>query len=232
MRITQVFSTAVILGLLWWHSDSTTPKGLQDQAGLLFFISVFWGFFPVFTAIFTFPQEKAMLNKERAVDMYKLSAYFMARTTSDLPLDLVLPILFLVIVYFMAGLRLAAAPFLLSMLIVFLSIIAAQGLGLAIGAIMMDVKKATTLGSVTVMAFMLAGGFFVKRVPEFISWVRYISFNYHTYRLLLKVQYGSHFHDINGIHLDNGVTEVGAMIIMVFGYRFLAYLSLRRMKLQ
>ena len=93
---------------------------------MLFFISVFWGFFPVFTAIFTFPQERAMLNKERAVDMYRLSAYFMARTTSDLPLDLFLPVIFLLIVYFMAGLRESAEPFFLSMLIVFLSIVAAQ----------------------------------------------------------------------------------------------------------
>ncbi|KAM0853000.1 hypothetical protein ACQ4PT_051372 [Festuca glaucescens] len=126
MRITQVIATSIILGLLWWHSDPTTPKGLQDQAGLLFFIAVFWGFFPVFTAIFTFPQERAMLNKERAVDMYKLSAYFLARTTSDLPLDLFLPVIFMVIVYFMAGLKASASHFFLSMLTVFLSIIAAQ----------------------------------------------------------------------------------------------------------
>nr|ABB47039.2 transposon protein, putative, unclassified [Oryza sativa Japonica Group] len=31
MRITQVIATSVILGLLWWHSDPSTPKGLQDQ---------------------------------------------------------------------------------------------------------------------------------------------------------------------------------------------------------
>lgn len=36
------------------------------------------------------------------------------------------------------------------------------GLGLAIGASLMDLKKATTLASVTVMTFMLAGGYFVK----------------------------------------------------------------------
>uniref|UniRef100_A0A1D1YL65 ABC transporter G family member 22 n=1 Tax=Anthurium amnicola TaxID=1678845 RepID=A0A1D1YL65_9ARAE len=162
MRITQVIATATILGLLWWHSDTSTPKGLEDQAGLLFFISVFWGFFPVFTAIFTFPQERAMLHKERAVDMYRLSAYFMARMTSDLPLDLFLPVIFMIIVYFMAGLRLSPGPFFLTMLTVFLSIVAAQGLGLVIGATLMDIKKATTLASVTVMTFMLAGGFFVK----------------------------------------------------------------------
>ncbi|KAI3855558.1 hypothetical protein MKX03_006596 [Papaver bracteatum] len=231
LRITQVLSTAIVLGLLWWRSDSSTPRGLQDQAGLLFFIAVFWGFFPVFTAIFTFPQERAMLNKERAVDMYRLSAYFTARTTSDLPLDLFLPVLFLLIVYFMAGLRLSVAPFVLSMLIVFLSIIAAQGLGLAIGAMLMDVKKATTLASITAMTFMLAGGFFVKRVPAFISWIRYISFNYHTYRLLLKVQYDHIPPALTGIQQDRGFTEITAMLAMVVGYRLLAYISLRNMNL-
>ncbi|XP_020694400.1 ABC transporter G family member 22 isoform X2 [Dendrobium catenatum] len=229
MRITQVITTAIILGLLWWQSDGNTVKGLQDQAGLLFFIAVFWGFLPVFTAIFTFPQERAMLNKERAVDMYRLSAYFMARTTSDLPLDLFLPIIFLLIVYFMAGLRQSPEPFFLSMLTLFLSIVAAQGLGLAIGATLMDIKKATTVASVTVMTFMLAGGFFVKKVPVFISWIRYMSFNYHTYRLLLKVQYGHVPPYLNVNHLDNGVKEVGVMIAMVIGYRLLAYSSLRWM---
>ncbi|KAJ6698496.1 ABC TRANSPORTER G FAMILY MEMBER 22 [Salix purpurea] len=170
-------------GLLWWKSDNNSLKGLQDQvnngpvkAGLLFFIAVFWGFFPVFTTIFTFPQERAMLSKERAADMYRLSAYFLARTTSDLPLDLILPVLFLLVVYFMAGLRMSVASFFLTMLTVFLSIIAAQGLGLAIGATLMDLKRATTLASVTVMTFMLAGGYFVKKVPIFVSWIHYMSF--------------------------------------------------------
>ncbi|XP_052491075.1 ABC transporter G family member 22 isoform X3 [Gossypium raimondii] len=231
LRITQVLSTAIILGLLWWQSDSKTIRGRQDQAGLLFFIAVFWGFFPVFTAIFTFPQERAMLGKERAADMYRLSAYFLARTTSDLPLDLILPVLFLLVVYFMAGLRLSASHFFLSMLTVFLCIVAAQGLGLAIGATLMDLKRATTLASVTVMTFMLAGGYFVKKVPVFISWIRYMSFNYHTYKLLLKVQYQDIMPTVNGIKTDSGLKEVGALVAMIFGYRFLAYLSLRKMQL-
>ncbi|KAK6126448.1 hypothetical protein DH2020_039836 [Rehmannia glutinosa] len=231
LRITQVLATATILGLLWWQSGSNNPNELQDQAGLLFFIAVFWGFFPVFTAIFTFPQERAMLSKERAADMYRLSAYFMARTTSDLPLDLILPVLFLLVVYFMAGLRMNVGSFFLTIVTVFLCIIAAQGLGLAIGATLMDLKRATTLASVTVMTFMLAGGFFVKNVPVFISWLRFLSFNYHTYKLLLKVQYQHISHSINGVKIDNGYKEIGVLVAMVIGYRFLAYLSLRRMKL-
>ncbi|KAG2665663.1 hypothetical protein I3760_15G018700 [Carya illinoinensis] len=103
-----------------------------------------------------------MLTKERSVGMYKLSAYFLGRTTSDLPLDLVLPIVFLLIVYFMVGLKLSFASFSLTMLTVFLSVVAAQGLGLTIGAAFMDVRKATTVASIIVMAFMLSAGFFIQ----------------------------------------------------------------------
>ncbi|CAK8544181.1 unnamed protein product [Lathyrus sativus] len=63
-----------------------------------------------------------MLNKGRATDMYRLSTYFVARTTCALSLDLVLPVLFLLVVYFMAGLRLSAGPFFLSILTIFLCI--------------------------------------------------------------------------------------------------------------
>ncbi|KAL9256350.1 ABC transporter G family member 22-like protein [Drosera capensis] len=231
LRISQVLIIAVILGLLWWQSTDKTADGLQDQIGLLFFFGVFWGFLPVMTSIFTFSQERAMLKKERSADMYRLSAYFLARTSSDLPLDLLLPILFIVIVYFMAGLRLNAGTFFLTVLTVLLEIVAAQGFGLAIGASLMDVKKATTVASVTVMAFMLAGGFFVNKVPVFIAWLRYLSFNYHTYRLLLKVQYEHQPPSLRTMKINNGMAEVGGLMAMVFGYRLWAYIALRRMKL-
>ncbi len=40
--------------------------------------------------------------------MYRLSAYYVARVASDLPLDCLLPSLFTWILYWMAGLRLSA----------------------------------------------------------------------------------------------------------------------------
>ncbi|GAB4832122.1 hypothetical protein Ancab_006141 [Ancistrocladus abbreviatus] len=168
VRVTQVISTAVIVGLLWWHSNSSSdPQEYRDQVGLLFFISVFWGFFPLFAAIFTFLQERAMLAKEQWADMYKLSAYFAARNISDLPLDLLLLTMFMLIVYFMVGLKLSFAAFSLTLLTVSLSIVAAQGLGLSIGAAFMDVKKASTLASITIMTFMLSGGYFIQHAYHF-----------------------------------------------------------------
>lgn len=82
----------------------------------------------------------------------------------------------------------------------------------------------------------------VQEVPPFMSWIRYVSLNYHTYRLLLKIQYScpgepsarsvicdSPF--IKAQRLDHGGTEVGALLVMIIGYRLLTYILLRRMKL-
>jgi hypothetical protein len=71
----------------------------------------------------------------------------------------------------------------------------------------------------------------LQTVPPFISWLRYLSFNYHTYRLLLKVQYDPVPEILTTTkHMDNGATEVAALVAMIIGYRVLAYLSLRRVK--
>lgn len=56
-------------------------------------------------------------------------------------------------------------------------------------------------------------------------WIRYLSLNYHTYKLLMKVHYNKFVED------GHGGIEVGAMVLMSVGYRLLTYILLRRMKL-
>ena len=45
--------------------------------------------------------------KERASGMYRLSAFYFARTASDLPMDCTIPTVFIIIIYFMSGLKCA-----------------------------------------------------------------------------------------------------------------------------
>lgn len=158
LRIFQVLSVAFISGLLWWHSD---VSHLQDQVGLLFFFSIFWGFFPLFNAIFAFPQERPMLIRERASGMYRLSSYYFARMVGDLPMELVLPTIFVTITYYMGGLKPSPVTFLLTLSVTLYNVLVSQGLGLALGAMLMDVKQATTLASVTMLVLLLAGGYYI-----------------------------------------------------------------------
>ncbi|XP_022969810.1 ABC transporter G family member 21 [Cucurbita maxima] len=241
LRIFQVMSVSFLSGLLWWHSD---PSHIQDQVGLIFFFSIFWGFFPLFNAIFAFPMERPMLNKERSSGMYRLSSYYMARTAGDLPMELVLPTIFVTVTYWMGGLKPSLLPFLLTLLSVLLNVLVSQGLGLALGAILMEVKQATTLASVTMLVFLLAGGYYIQHIPPFISWLKYASFSHYCYRVLVGIQYNVNevypcgfgvqryckvgdFPAVKCLGIGNPWGDVAALVLMLVGYRVLAFLALK-----
>ncbi len=98
------------------------------QLGLIFYICIFWATFSMWTTLMTFPMERQYLAKERAADMYRLSAYYMSSTVCDCLAELVFPTIFLVILYFMASLRASVGAFFLTLLATFLIGITGQAL--------------------------------------------------------------------------------------------------------
>ncbi|KAL3849393.1 hypothetical protein ACJIZ3_011275 [Penstemon smallii] len=240
LKIAQVVFVAILCGLLWWKSNISH---LQDQVGLLFFYNGFWAVFPMFQAIFTFPQERLILAKERSSGMYRLSSYFMASTFVDLPTELVLPTIFFIITYWMAGLSPKAGSFFSGLFVLLFSVLCTQGLGLAVGAIVMNTKSASALGSVLMLVFLLPCGFYVQHVPVFIRWIKYISINQYSYKLLFLSQYkrgqtymcGNNktclvedYPIIKTVGLDGLATSIMALTIMLVGYRLIAYIALMR----
>ncbi|KAG5224667.1 ABC transporter family member [Salix suchowensis] len=248
LRVFQVAMAAVLAGLMWWHSDF---RDIQDRLGLLFFISIFWGVFPSSNSVFVFPQERAIFVKERASGMYTLSSYFMSRIVGDLPMELILPTIFLSVTYWMAGLKPEFGAFLLTLLVLLGYVVVSQGLGLALGAAIMDAKQASTMVTITMLAFVLTGGFYVHKLPPCMAWIKYISTTFYAYKLLINVQYGGgkNLSSLLGCSLSHGgdrasckfveqdieaqispAISVGVLIFMFVGYRLLAYLALRRIK--
>ncbi|KAI3986784.1 hypothetical protein MKX01_039758 [Papaver californicum] len=240
LKIGQVLVVALLAGALWWQSSMAH---IQDQVGLLFFYSGFWGFFPLFQAIFTFPQERMMLMKERSSGMYRLSSYFFSRIVGDLPMELVLPTVFVSITYWMAGLKATPMNFFHTLFVLLYGVLVSQGLGLAIGALVMDLKSATTLGGVLMLTFLLAGGYYVQHVPKFIAWIKYVSLSHYQFKLLLGSQYSENdtypcgpnvscrvgtFPMIQMVGLDSQLSSVLALLVMLVLYRLIAYLALMR----
>ncbi|KAE9590649.1 putative pigment precursor permease, P-loop containing nucleoside triphosphate hydrolase [Lupinus albus] len=242
LKIVQIILTALLAGLLWYKS---VLSHLQDQIGLLFFICGFWSFIPLYQAIFTFPQEVKMLEKERSSGMYRLSSYFMSRIVAELPMDLVLPTIFILIIYWLAGLKANFLSFLCTLFTLLLHVLVSQGLGLAIGAIVLDQKSATTFASVLMLCFSLVAGFYVQHMPKFIHWMKYISNTHYTYQLLIGSQYYTgetypcskgqclveeypSIKEMGFPNLHEKVVAAIVLVIMLIGYRLVAYFSLMR----
>ncbi|KAL2343992.1 hypothetical protein Fmac_005277 [Flemingia macrophylla] len=239
-KICHVLAISFFAGFLWWQSEADQ---MQDRAGLLFYYTQFCGFFPMVQSIFTLPRESEMIIKERSFYMYRLSSYFIASNLVDLPLQLALPALFVTITYWMGGLKANASSFFQTLVVALLYALVSQGIGLSIGAVLVNNQKmAATVGAVVMTFFVLVNGFFVQNTPAFVSWIKYISHSYYSYKLLL----GSQFKDNNTYHCGPNATclvgnyptikHVGVdkqglcaaiLVAMLVGYRLIAYFALR-----
>lgn len=99
----------------------------------------------------------------------------MAKTTSDAPVRLTLPLLYMIVSYFMAGFDYNFGTFVGTTGCTLLSVVAGEAIGLLIGGAIYDLEKAIATMTVFTLALMLLGGFFVENIPVWIAWGKYLS---------------------------------------------------------
>lgn len=186
-----------------------------------------------------------MLMKERTSGMYRLSSYLMARTTGDVPIELLHPLFYILVTYWVTGLKPSLWSFLLTTLTLLYGSLVAESQGLAVGAAITDVRSAATITALITQISTLAGGFYVQHVPGFMSWLQYISPSYYTYKLMLNAQYTEnerykcgddsycYVRDASAVQragLGQVWLPLMALSLMLVGYRLIAYALLLRVK--
>ncbi|KAB1215069.1 ABC transporter G family member 26 [Morella rubra] len=244
LRLVQALGVAVLLGLLWWKSKIDTEAHLRDQIGLMFYICIFWTSSSLFGAVYVFPFEKIYLVKERKADMYRLSVYYVCSTLCDMVAHVLYPTFFMLILYFMAGFKRTLPCFFLTLFAILLVVVTSQGAGELFGAAVLSIKRAGMVASLLLMLFLLTGGYYVQHIPIFMRWLKYLSFMYYGFRLLLKVQYtGDELYDCQSkagcrklqsspsfdtVNLNGGLEEAWILLVMALAYRLCAYFCLRR----
>lgn len=80
LNMMKSLAIGLVAGLIWWRMPYT-ERTVNDRASYYFFTMTYWVFDAMFNALMSFPAEKVVLMKERASASYRLSAYFLAKTT-------------------------------------------------------------------------------------------------------------------------------------------------------
>lgn len=174
LNLVKSAALGLVSGLLWFQM-AYTESTVFDRSSYFFFTMTFWVFDAMFQAFMAFPAERAVILKERAGGSYRLSAYFMGKTTSEMPSRLVLPFIYMLISFWMASISSRFSIFVTTTLISLLSVMAGEAIGLLVGATMYDLEKGMTAMTVISLALALLGGFFVQNVPSFLLWAKYLS---------------------------------------------------------
>ncbi|RIB11359.1 ABC-2 type transporter-domain-containing protein [Gigaspora rosea] len=190
LNFTQVFCIAILTCLIWFQLPYTEAN-LMDRYGLIFFTTSFWGFFPSLNTISAFPLDFNVLRKERQSRSYRLLAYFLSKQIAELPLIIIFPIYYTLIVYWVTGLVPSASSFFAYMATSILATLTSQSFGYLIGATFMDIQAATVANAVIMLGSLVLGGFYAQNLPFGLSWLKYLSFMFYCYSITMEIQFNS-----------------------------------------
>jgi hypothetical protein len=187
MVLIQVLAVLIFSCFVWFQIPRE-EKTVQDVTGLLFFTLTYWGFSGILRAVGAFPNEQAIIAKERAAGSYHLSAYFFAKTLSEDPLELTLPALYLIFLLPIAGV-LQAGSFFGIMFIVLLHTMFTQSLAYFLGAVLLHTHQALTTSVIMMLGFLLFAGYFAPNIPFWLAPLSYLSSVSYAFEAMLQVYF-------------------------------------------
>lgn len=125
-----------VLGGVMWFGTAYGERDIFPRFTASFAVILQWIFFPFLDNLFVFTLAEVQLRKELRVGAYRLSSWFVAKTTAGLLPYAIWPLLHVTILYWMANVNgIGGAPFVVTMALVYLTILLFQSFSLALGAV-------------------------------------------------------------------------------------------------
>lgn len=115
--------------------------------------------------------------RESRSNLYRTDTYFLGKTVAELPLFLVIPLIFTSITYPMIGLRADWTAFAITCALVTLVANVSTSFGYFISCSSSSISMALSIGPPIIIPFLLFGGYFLNAgsVPVYFEWLSYVS---------------------------------------------------------
>ena len=239
LRWAMVLTLAGIFGWLWFSTARTKKERghhAADLVSIVYMIVAQWSWGPSLQTVGLFPAEREVLTKELASQAYSIEAYFLSKQIAEVPISMLLPLVFHLVLFPLVGLPWIAFPATYAVTLLHSWISTSSGIMLS--ALVFDTETTATMLIVANIFQQVSSGFFIDIMHQGpgISWVRFISYWYYTTGALLKIvalPYDDHYKEIHWEVKDYSFSKfpVWIDILILFGYglilRTVAFFALK-----
>ena len=169
------FLLAIIVALLWWDLPAT-EAGIFPRFAMAFWLVGTWSFFPLFNALPLLKSHRVLLRREHKVGAFRLSAYYVARTCIQIPIEAVFLLGYVPIVFWFVRPNYSVVAFLILTLILLLNMVMMQSIGTLISASVPDHRLMTVCIIIITWMFAYANLFMpLEDLPIWLQWISYIN---------------------------------------------------------
>ncbi|XP_046741059.1 ABC multidrug transporter H-like [Diprion similis] len=191
LRILLKLCLAILVSLCFFGAIKLDQLGIQAVQGVLFILVTENTFLPMYATLATLPQEMPLFLREHRAGLYSPHLYYLARVISLIPGLIIEPIIFVMIVYWVVGLRSSIEAFTLSVIVVIFTMNVSTACGCFFSAAFDSVPLAMAYLVPFDYILMVTMGPFIKlgTLPAYVQWVKYISWLLHSTEALTIVQW-------------------------------------------
>ncbi|KAJ2180187.1 hypothetical protein GGF45_002084 [Coemansia sp. RSA 551] len=234
IRLAQAVFFGLLIGFVFLNTQER-PVSVQRQnfSGALFFTAVTQFLLSILSVVNVFTQERLVFLREWQGGYYGLPAYFVSKNLVEVPIQILMPIIYASISYWLLGLRSDGVKFVIYTVVCICLNLCGFSFGLLLGSVFKNMSTILAALPGMFLPFLLFGGLLVNtgNSTVWLRWVQWISPIKYGYTAMMKNQFTDYVVDGQPIgdayleQVDLGSFSIGINIVFVLFLAFLAWVS-------
>eukprot|EP00466_Bigelowiella_natans_P013380 jgi/Bigna1/75431/fgenesh1_pg.34_\ len=227
-RFMQILSFGIIMSIFFWQTSKT-------QVGIVNIMNLLWEtqalvFVGMLNCAALFPSQRDVFHRERADGRYSTLAFFLSYCALELPFGFLCSMIYALMITLTAGLEVRVASITAIVVLgsgVFFVVGFGESVGMLYCACFRQVGFALSLISINLGVFQITTGFLTSKMPKIVDAILNLNPLRFSSELVVDVELKHMQFSCDDMAFAQCLeTGEEVLIVICFGYRFMAYLAL------